>query len=95
MPQHEKKPLFKGFIFFPWWSIRDSNPWPLPCHGSALPAALMPHLYLFYHKNRKIEEEKTSAVYRVSDDSGDQTVLKEEEDLRFAFFPDPVVDPSG
>ena len=55
----------------------------------------MPHLYLFYHKNRKIEEEKTSAVCRGSDDSGDQTVLKEEEDLRFAFFPDPVVEPSG
>ena len=25
-----------------WWSIGDSNPWPLPCHGSALPTAPMP-----------------------------------------------------
>jgi len=23
-----------------WWSYGDSNPRPLPCHGSALPAAL-------------------------------------------------------
>lgn len=26
-----------------WWSLGDSNPWPLPCHGSALPAELKPH----------------------------------------------------
>gem|GEM_PF-5870021 len=22
-----------------WWTCRDSNPGPLPCHGSALPTA--------------------------------------------------------
>ena len=27
------------------WSIRDSNPWPPPCHGGALPAAPMPRLW--------------------------------------------------
>ena len=25
-----------------WWSIGESNPWPLQCHCSALPTALMP-----------------------------------------------------
>ena len=25
-----------------WWSLGDSNPWPLPCHGSALPTELKP-----------------------------------------------------
>ncbi len=25
-----------------WWRLGDSNPWPLPCHGSALPAELNP-----------------------------------------------------
>ena len=24
------------------WSLGDSNPWPLPCHGSALPTELKP-----------------------------------------------------
>lgn len=23
-----------------WWKLRDSNPWPLPCKGNALPAEL-------------------------------------------------------
>ena len=27
-----------------WWSIGDSNSWPLQCECSALPTALMPHI---------------------------------------------------
>ena len=27
-----------------WWSLGDSNSWPLPCHGSALPAELKPQI---------------------------------------------------
>ena len=23
-----------------WWKLRDSNPWPLPCKGNALPTEL-------------------------------------------------------
>ena len=29
-----------------WWRIWDSNPWPLPCKGSALPTELIPHNWL-------------------------------------------------
>ena len=27
-----------------WWSIGESNPWPLQCECSALPTALIPHI---------------------------------------------------
>ena len=29
-----------------WWSQRESNPWPLQCHCSALPTELWPHITL-------------------------------------------------
>ena len=31
-----------------WWSIGGSNPWPLQCHCSALPAAPMPQVLFLW-----------------------------------------------
>ena len=29
-----KNPAYLGGVYL--WTLRDLNPWPLPCHGSAL-----------------------------------------------------------
>ena len=31
-----------------WWTVRESNPWPLPCHGSALPTTPTAPGYKYY-----------------------------------------------
>ena len=33
-------------VFITWWTLRDSNPRPLPCEGSVLPIKLNDHLVL-------------------------------------------------
>ena len=31
------------YLNLKWWRIGDSNPWPMPCEGIALPTELTPH----------------------------------------------------
>ena len=38
--KHEKNCLISSLSLSSWWTLRDSNPWPLPRQGSALPTEL-------------------------------------------------------